>query len=69
VLESVLDLGEEAGLVEELAGLQMGEAQAEWFLRRFSNGLEERQRHLRADDGSGLQELFLLQGQPVDARR
>jgi hypothetical protein len=29
VLEGVLVLGEEAGLIEELGGLQMGEAQAE----------------------------------------
>ena len=30
---------------------------------------EERQRHLRPDDRSGLKELFLLGGQAVDARR
>jgi hypothetical protein len=31
--------------------------------------LEERQRHLRADDGGGLQELFFCRRQPVDACR
>ena len=69
VLEGVLDVGEEARLVEELGGLQMGEAQAERLLRHLGNGLEERQGHLRADDRGGLQELFLLRRQPVDARR
>ena len=62
-------LGEEARLVEELGGLQMGEAQAERLLRHLGYGLEERQGHLRANDGGGLQELFLLRRQPVDARR
>ena len=62
-------LREEARLVEELGGLQMGEAQAERLLRHLGHGLEERQGHLGADDGGGLQELFLLRRQPVDARR
>ena len=68
VLEGVFDLGEQARFIEELGGLQMGEAQAERLLRHLGHGLEERQGHLRADDGSGLQELFLLRWQPVDAR-
>ena len=67
VLESVLDLGEQTGLIEELSGLQMGEAQAECLLRDLGDGLEERQGHLCTDDGSGLQQLFLLRGQAVDA--
>ena len=62
-------LGEQARLVEELGGLQMGEAQAEWLLRHLGHGLEECQGHLGADDGGGLQELLLLRRQPVDARR
>src|SRR6266487_5862340 len=69
VLEGILDVGKEARLVEELGGLQMGESQTERRLRRLGNGLEERQRHLGADDGGGLQELFLLRWQPVDTRR
>jgi hypothetical protein len=46
VLEGVFDVGGESRLVEELGGLQMDEAQAERLLRRFGNGLEERQGHL-----------------------
>jgi hypothetical protein len=47
----------------------MGEAQAERFLRGLGHGLEERQGNLGADDGGGLQKLFLLRRQPVNTRR
>jgi hypothetical protein len=47
----------------------MGEAEAEWCLRHLGDGLQEDQGHLRADDGSRLHEVFLLQRQPVNARR
>ena len=63
------DLGEQTRLVEELGGLEMVEAQAEHLLWHLGHGLEEPQGHLGADDGGGLQELFLLRRQPVDARR
>jgi hypothetical protein len=69
VLEGVLDLGEQARLVEELGGLQMGEAPAERRLGHLGHGLEERQRHLVADDGSSVQKRFLLRREPVDTRR
>jgi hypothetical protein len=54
MLEGVLDVREQARLIEELGPLQMGEAQAECLLRRLGDGLEEREGHLRADDGGGL---------------
>jgi hypothetical protein len=69
VLEGVLYIGEEARLVEKLSRLQMGEAQAERLLRHVGYGLQEREGHLRANDRGGLQELFFLRWQPVDARR
>jgi hypothetical protein len=56
-------------IVEELSGLQMPEPQAKHLLRYLRHGLEERQGHLCPDDGSGLQKLFLLRRQAVDARR
>ena len=62
VLEGIRDLGEQPRLVEELGGLQMGEAHGERLLRRLGHGLEERQGHLRADDGGGLQEPFSAGG-------
>jgi hypothetical protein len=67
VLEAVCQLGKEACLVEELGSLQMGEAQAERRPRCLGHGLEERQGHLGADDGGGLEQLLLLRRQPVDA--
>ena len=51
VLERVLDLGIEARLVEVLGGLEVREPLAEILLRRLGDGPEQRQRHLRADDG------------------
>ena len=69
MLKRVHDIGKQPRLVEELSGLQMGEAQAEWCLGHLGDGLQEDQGHLRADDGSRLQEVFLLRRQPVNARR
>ena len=42
VLEGVFELGEEARLVEELGGLQVGEAQAERLLGQLGDGLQQR---------------------------
>ena len=69
VLEGVLELGEEAGLVEELGGLQVAEAAAQLLLGQLRDGLQEGEGHLGADDGRGLEEPLLLGRQAVDARR
>jgi hypothetical protein len=50
VLERIRNLGDMARLVEELAGLQAGEAQPERLLGPLGDGLQERQGHLGADD-------------------
>ena len=47
MLEGVLALGKQARLVEELRGLEMGEAAVEACLRHLGNGLQQRQGHLR----------------------
>ena len=70
VLEGVLDLGEEAGLVEELGGLQMREAQAE----QASSGISAMAwRSARGTSvpmtAAACRRRFLLGWQPVDARR
>jgi hypothetical protein len=54
MFEGVLEVGEDGCLVEELAGLQVREAQAERLLRLLRDGLQQDQGHLRADDGSRL---------------
>ncbi len=41
MLEGVLDLGEEARLIEELGGLQVREAVADLLLRLLGDGLQE----------------------------
>ena len=62
VLESVFEIGKEARLVEELGGLQMGEALAQLLFGRVLDRLKERERHVLADDGGGLQETLLPRG-------
>jgi hypothetical protein len=47
VLEGVLELGGQAGLVQELGGLKMGETQVK--LRLGGNGLQDRERNALAD--------------------
>src|SRR5215475_4994767 len=69
VLEGVLEIGVTAGLVEELSRLQDVEAAAERFLRQVSNRLEQRDRHVLADDRGDLQEAFVRWGKPIDTYR
>ena len=69
VLECVLKVREKPCLVEELGSLEMGQALSETFLGQLRNGWKQRERYVLADDGGDLQETFILQGEPVDARR
>ena len=62
-------LGEEPRLVEEFGGLQMSQARWSASSGSLGNGLQQRQGHLGANHGGGLEEGFLLRRQPVDARR
>ena len=62
-------LGEEARLVEELGRLEVRQAAVQRLLGQLGNGLQQRQGHLGANDGGGLQQALLLRRQPVDARR
>ena len=59
VLEGVLDLGEEARLVEELAGLQADEPVAEHVRVEPADGLQEWQRHVLPDGGGRLQQMLV----------
>jgi hypothetical protein len=69
VLEGVFELREEAGLVEEFRGLQVGERAVQGRLADLPKGLQQQEGHVRADDGDGLQEALLLGWQPIDAGR
>jgi len=68
VLERVLQVREEPGLVEELRGLEVSQLGAHLVLRRVSNGQEQRHGHVLADDGGGLEQSLGLGPQAVDAR-
>ena len=68
VLERVLEVRKEPGLVEELRGLQVGQLGAHRGLRRVGNGQEQRHGHVRADDRGRLEQSLGLGGQAVDAR-
>jgi hypothetical protein len=68
MLEGVLEIREEARLVEELRSLEVSEPLAQAVLRRFRDRLQQRKGDVLPDDGGGLEEAFLLGWQPVDAR-
>src|SRR5262245_25151083 len=60
VFEGVLELQEEARLVEELGGLEMSEPAAERLLVLVGDGLEQSERDIRADDCGNLQQPLLF---------
>jgi hypothetical protein len=69
VLEGVFQLGEEARLVEELRGLQAGQALVDGGLGHLRDGLQECCRDVLANNGRRLEEVFVFRRQPVDPRR
>jgi hypothetical protein len=68
MLEGVFLLGKEPCLVEELGRLEVRETAMQRRLGQLGDGLQQRQGDLRPDDGSGLEEPFLLRWEPIDAR-
>ena len=69
VLEAVLEIREQPCLVEEFGSLQVIEPATERLVREIGNRLEQRERHILADDGGDLEQALVLQREPVDARR
>ena len=69
VFEGEFALGEQPRLIEELGRLQVGQATVQVRLGQLGNGLQQGQGHLGANDRGGLEQVFLLRRQPVDARR
>ena len=68
VLEGELEVRKEPDLVKELRGLEMRQRGPHRGLRRVGGGLEQRQGHVLADDGGGLEQALGLGRQAVDAR-
>lgn len=62
VLERVLQVGEEARLVEEFRCLKMAETASQLILSQAGDTLQERQGHVLADHGGRLQQALLLDG-------
>src|SRR5713226_8510438 len=69
VLEGVLELGKESGLVEEFSGPQACETEPQRVLPVVHHGMQEVVQHVLPDDGRGLEEPLVLGRQSVDARR
>src|SRR5205807_8527654 len=67
MLERVRESGEETSLVEEFARLEMRQAAAYRVLWHLRNRPEQSERHLRADDGGGLEQRRFLGRKLVDA--
>jgi hypothetical protein len=68
VLERVLEVRKEPGLVEELRGLEVSQLGAHLLLRSVRDGQEQPHGHIRADDRGRLEQPLGLGFQAVDAR-
>src|SRR5262245_24424180 len=68
VLEGILTLGKEPCLVQELGRLEVCQTTMQNVFGQLGNGLQQRQGHLRANDGGGLEEALCLGRLAVDAR-
>jgi hypothetical protein len=68
VLEGILEIWIQPGLVEKLGGLQVVESATERLVRQVGDRLEQREWNVLADDGGHLEEAFVLRGEPIDAR-
>ena len=68
VLEGVLQIREEARLVDHLCGLEPGQSTMELVLRRGADRPQEFEGDVLADDCGGLQKLLLGAREAIDAR-
>ena len=69
VPEGVLDFRKQAGLVKELRRLEVRESLLQLVFRLFCDRLQQRERHVHADHGRGLQQVFFQRRQAIDTRR
>ena len=68
MLERVLEVRKEPGLVEELRGLELSQLGAYLGLRRVGDGQEQRHGHVLTDHRGRLEQALGLPGQAVDTR-
>jgi hypothetical protein len=69
VLECILEVREEPGLVKKLGGLKPVEATTERVVGQPGDHLEQRERQVLPDNRGDLQEMFVLGGESVDTCR
>jgi hypothetical protein len=69
VLERVLEVRKQTGLVEELGRLESVESATERLVWQVGGRLEQNEGHILANDGGDLQQALVLREEPVDARR
>ena len=69
VLERVLEIREEARLVEKLGRLETRETAPQRSSADVRDRLQQRERHVLADDGGGLEQPLVLGREAVDASR
>jgi hypothetical protein len=62
VLERIFEVREQARLVEELAGLQARKTGTHTIHSSLGERLQDGERGLHADDGSGLQQSLVIRG-------
>src|SRR6266436_2062720 len=69
VLEGVLELRKEIGLVQELGGLELDEVLSQLLVRQIRDRVEKPERNVRSDDGGRLEYGLLCRRQAIDPRR
>ena len=69
VLEGVDTFWKEVRLVEQLGRLQAGETTMQRHVRQRGNGVHQGTGDFGANDRGGLEEVFLVRWQPINARR
>ena len=69
MLEGVLEVGDERGLVEELARLEVGQTRAQRLIADACDRLEQDEGHITTDDGGRLEQVLLVGRETVDSRR
>src|SRR6516225_3214545 len=67
MVECVLRIWKEPGLVEELGGLELSEAAAQRAFILAGDCVKKGERHILANHRSGLKQAFVLGREPVDA--
>src|SRR5262249_27837500 len=69
VLEGILKIRKQPGLVDELSSLQAVESAAECIFTQLGDRLEQSQWHVLADDGHRLKQALVLRGESIGALR